>query len=355
MHFEDPELARAEALKADTGPWYKDLSRYHWFVLIVAALGWMFDTMDQQLFTLARKPAIRELNSIVRDGQVVFPTSGGVAEYEGYATMIFMLGWAIGGLFFGVLGDRIGRAKTMLLTILTYSAFTGLSAVSWDFWSFSFFRFLTGLGVGGEFAVGVSLVAEVIPDRARSYALGWVQAMSAVGNMTAAIIGMSLGKLQESGVVGSAWRIMFLIGMAPALLAVLIRRRLKEPGRPGNQGRVDRRAFRQPSMAEERDRRDDPRFLGRRRPLGDRLLQLRTHQRGVRGRHERAGAFRRSHQGSIDVPGRPDVALSKLRWVLWRLCVHALHGLYRAEAGLRDFVLAGDDGDVRHVLLHQQH
>jgi MFS family permease len=226
MHFEDPELARAAATSTDSGPWYKDLTRYHWFVLIVAALGWMFDTMDQQLFNLARKPAITEM---LKGTSGLTPSYQNVTDYGGYATTIFMIGWAIGGLFFGVLGDRIGRARTMLFTILTYSAFTGLSALSWDVWSFSFFRFLTGLGVGGEFAVGVSLVAEVIPDRARPFALGWVQAMSAVGNMTAALIGMGLGKLQETGTVGSAWRWMFVIGMAPALLAVVIRRRLKEP------------------------------------------------------------------------------------------------------------------------------
>ena len=87
-----------------------------------------------------------------------------VADYGGYATSIFLIGWASGGLAFGVLGDRIGRARTMLLTILIYSLFTGLSAFSRGFWDFAFYRFLTGLGVGGEFAVGVSLVAEVMPD-----------------------------------------------------------------------------------------------------------------------------------------------------------------------------------------------
>ena len=145
--------------------------------------------------------------------------------------MIFMIGWATGGIFFGVLGDRIGRARTMMLTILAYSAFTGLSALSVGVWDFSFYRFLTGLGVGGEFAVGVSLVAEVIPDRARPYALGLVQAMSTVGNMIAAVIGMVLGSLQEANKIGGAWRIMFVIGMIPALLAVVIRLRLKEPER----------------------------------------------------------------------------------------------------------------------------
>ena len=114
--------------------------------------GWLFDTMDQQLFNLARKPAITEL--LTAHGGPP-PSSGTVAEQAGFATMIFMIGWALGGIFFGVLGDRIGRAKTMMLTVLCYSAFTGLSALSVGVRDFAFYRFLTGLGVGGQFAVGV--------------------------------------------------------------------------------------------------------------------------------------------------------------------------------------------------------
>src|SRR3954463_12122287 len=100
--------------------WYRDLSGYHWFVLSVASMGWMFDTMAQQLFNLARKPAIKELLGPGASAPVV-------DQQAAYATAIFMIGWAIGGVFFGVLGDRIGRAKTMTITILSYSVFTGLS------------------------------------------------------------------------------------------------------------------------------------------------------------------------------------------------------------------------------------
>src|SRR5687768_2417756 len=210
----------------DRRPWYKLLTRYHWFVLIVAALGWLFDCLDQQLFNLARNPAITEL---------LGPTASRtqIDEYGAYATSIFIVGWATGGLFFGILGDRIGRAKVMMLTILLYSFFTGLSALSFGFWDFAFYRFLTGLGVGGEFAVGVALVAEVMPDRARTHALGWLQTLSAVGNITAAFINMSLGVAEGEGMLGDfkPWRIMFLIGALPALLAVVIRSRLKEPER----------------------------------------------------------------------------------------------------------------------------
>ena len=144
-------------------PWYRELNGYHWFVLIVAALGWLFDCLDQQLFILARQPAMQELLPHVSDPAL---SKAMVNAYSGYATSIFMIGWATGGLLFGVMGDRLGRARTMVITILAYSIFTGLSAMSVGFWDFALYRFLTGLGVGGEFAVGVSLVAEVMPDRA---------------------------------------------------------------------------------------------------------------------------------------------------------------------------------------------
>src|SRR5437867_8018117 len=207
---------------ASAGPWYKELTRYHWFVLVVAALGWLFDTMDQQLFNLARNPAITELL-----GPGAVKTQ--IDKFGAYATSIFIIGWATGGLFFGVLGDRIGRAKVMLLTILVYSLFTGLSALSTGVWDFSAYRFLTGLGVGGEFAVGVALVAEVMPDRARPFALGWLQACSALGNVIAALIGIGLGQLQQAHIISSSWRMMFVIGALPALLVVIIMRRLQEP------------------------------------------------------------------------------------------------------------------------------
>lgn len=208
------------------GPWWKLLNRYHWFVLIVAALGWMFDCLDQQIFNLTRNPAMKELLGKP-------PGDPSINIHGGWVTSIFLIGWASGGLLFGVLGDRIGRARTMMFTIILYSIFTGLSALSKGFWDFALYRFLTGLGVGGEFAVGVALVAEVMPERARPYALGLLQALSAVGNITAALLNMLFGRLESLGMLGSwgSWRPLYLVGALPALLALLIRRRLKEPER----------------------------------------------------------------------------------------------------------------------------
>ncbi|HEY2759861.1 MAG TPA: MFS transporter, partial [Pirellulales bacterium] len=282
------------------------MNGYHWFVLLVAALGWMFDCLDQQFFVLGRPAAMRELLRGVSEPQFddfskhvkeaapsqvpaadvdaflvnvkdhlavierrkfwpieqnlsaqwniagdpsaqsqalrqandalavatdnkVFEAT--IAEYANYATAIFLLGWATGGLIFGVLGDRIGRAKTMLVTILIYSAFTGACAFSQNFLQFAIFRFLTDLGVGGEFAVGVALVAETMPTAARAPMLTLLQMLSTVGNMTAALINIQMGVWEGEGAIGSPWRKMFLVGALPALVAVLIRWKLKEPER----------------------------------------------------------------------------------------------------------------------------
>src|SRR5260370_31331167 len=97
-----------------TGAWYKELTRYHWFVLLVASLGWLFDTMDQQLFTLARRPAMLELLHV----QAGDPNSAGPgATYAGYSTSIFTIGWAVGGVLFGVPGDRLCPAETMRVVL----------------------------------------------------------------------------------------------------------------------------------------------------------------------------------------------------------------------------------------------
>jgi MFS family permease len=195
-------------------------------VLGICSLAWMFDCMGQQFFALGRQPAISALLH-ARAGDAMAARL--IAEYAGYATSAFMVGWAIGGVFFGVLGDRIGRVKTLAITVLCYSLFTGLSALSVGIADFILYRLITGLGVGGMFAAGVALVAETMPDTARPFALGWLQSFSMIGNMTAALAGMALGGLQQWGIVGSAWRWMFVIGGLPAFLCLWIMRRLKEP------------------------------------------------------------------------------------------------------------------------------
>jgi len=197
--------------------WYRGLSGYHWFVLIVCWMAWVFDTFDQQIFVIVRGPAMKALLG-VEDVKYV----------SGIVTMIMMFGWATGGIFFGILGDKWGRAKTMILAIMFYSLFTGLSAFSVSAVDFTLYRFLTGLGVGGTFGAAVSFVAEVLPARSRPFALGFLQALAAAGNMTAAFLSMYLKpSVNMFGFEG--WRVLFMVGIVPALLALLVMRKIKEP------------------------------------------------------------------------------------------------------------------------------
>ena len=203
--------------------WWSGLSRYHWFVFVVASLAWMLDCLDQQIFIIARNPAIAAL---LPPGT----TSDVTKWWGGFTTAIFVAGWATGGLIFGALGDRVGRARVLTITVLIYSFCTGLSAFSRGVVDFAVYRFITGLGVGGVFGLAVALVADSLPDKARPHALGLLQSLSAVGNVAAGAIAIGVGYLETTVTKpGSSWRYMFLIGALPAFLCVLIQMRLKEP------------------------------------------------------------------------------------------------------------------------------
>ena len=197
--------------------WWKGVPRYAWIVLLIASLGWLFDCMDQQLFTMVRQPSML---SLLGPGG----TKEEATRLGGYMTSVFLLGWATGGFVFGALGDRLGRAKTMAFTILIYAFFTGLNGFVQDPYAYGFCRFMTALGVGGEFAAGAALVAEVFPSRSRPMALGLLQALSAVGNGMAAFITLFLSNLGTD-----YWRIAFFVGAFPAVLVFFIRRVVKEP------------------------------------------------------------------------------------------------------------------------------
>jgi MFS family permease len=246
-------------------PWYKTLTGYQWFVFIVCCLAWDMDCMDQQLFNLARRPAMVELVPKVQPSDHRLPKlkaqleenankphtdlevmraqqDADIAAAAGLATAFFMIGWAVGGIGFGVMGDRIGRAKTLLLTILLYSIFTGLSAFSRSTTDFYGYRFLTGLGVGGAFAAAVTLLAESMPERSRTIILGLFQASSALGNCAAAGISIGFGWADYNDWFAAdqmlfglfemtPWRLMFLVGVVPGFLVVLIQLWLREPER----------------------------------------------------------------------------------------------------------------------------
>lgn len=196
---------------------------YHWMVLILASCGWLFDCMGQRIFVLAREPALRELlGATASDGDVKY--------WGGWATAILLIGWGTGGILFGMMSDKYGRVKAMLATLVAYTVFSGLSGLARNGLEFLIYRFLCGMGVGGMFGAATTLLAESVPPRFRTMALGLMQSLSACGNMLASALSLGITPGAENyWGRWSGWQVLFFVGVAPILLAVPILAILKEP------------------------------------------------------------------------------------------------------------------------------
>ena len=201
--------------------WRHGVTPYQWRVLLVAWLGWVFDSMDATIYAVVLHPALQDLLRASTAGGSV--PDEAIGWYGGIIFSIFLAGWAIGGVLFGVLADSIGRTKTLILTVLIYAVFTGLAALSETWWHLALYRFLTALGVGGEWASGAVIVAEVWPEEKRAKAAGVLQSAWAAGFFLAAAINLILR--------GHGWRVLFLVGILPAFVAILIFLWVKEPER----------------------------------------------------------------------------------------------------------------------------
>ncbi|MFB3787057.1 MAG: MFS transporter [bacterium] len=200
------------------------VTAYHWLVVLIASGGWLFDCMDQRIFALAREPALKELLQGNAEGLAKLKSFGGMA------TAAMIVGWATGGIIFGVMSDKFGRVKTMMATLLVYSGFTGLSGYAHSWQEFMVYRFLVGLGVGGMFGAATTLVAESVPAGFRTVALGSLQALSATGNIMGSLISTKIQPGAPEFLFGlSGWRILFFVGILPALLIIPIVFVLREP------------------------------------------------------------------------------------------------------------------------------
>ncbi len=209
---------------ADQRGLFDGVTPYHWLVVIIASCGWLFDCMDQRLFILARESALKEL--LAGDPNAM----ASIKTHIGYATTSMILGWATGGIIFGMMSDRIGRVKTMVATLLIYSGFTGLSGMATTWVDFTIYRFLVGLGIGGMFGAATTLVAESVPGQFRAVALGSLQALSAMGNIIGSLISLWIPP-GATGYFGdyAGWRVLFFVGILPALMVVPTIFVLKEP------------------------------------------------------------------------------------------------------------------------------
>jgi len=196
-------------------PWYRSLSRTQWNTLLASNLGWVFDGFEAYALILTAGVALHQLLPSEKYSQI--------PAYAGAIIATTLCGWAVGGMLAGVIADYVGRKRTMIYAILTYSIMTGLSAFSWNWTSFAVLRFLAGLAIGSEWVTGTSMTAEFWPDSARGKGSGLFQCGFGIGFFLASFLWLFIG---ASG--PGAWRTMYLIGVLPALLTLWIRRAIPE-------------------------------------------------------------------------------------------------------------------------------
>ena len=184
--------------------------------LLLSGLGWLFDGYETYALILVGTAAIRDLVAPDRLAELPLHFGGLIA--------VTLLGWATGGLAFGVFADYLGRRRALMLSILIYAVFTGLSAAAPDYGTLLAFRFLTGLGLGGEFAPGTTLVSELWPPARRGRAAGALCSAFGVGCLLASGLWLLVGGLGHG-----SWRAMFAIGVLPAFLLLWLRRGVEDP------------------------------------------------------------------------------------------------------------------------------
>jgi MFS family permease len=190
-------------------------TRYQWLVFFVVWLGWALDATDFNLFSLVLKPAVTE----VLGGN---PTPADIGRWGGLLAMIGLLGWALGGMLFGVIADVIGRVRTLVISIVMVAVFTAAQGLSQDILQFAICRFLSGVGTGAEIVIGIPLLAEAFAKNAgRAKVLGFM--------MTGGAFGSLIGGEIYNWFAPYGWRAVFYAGLLPAVALFFIRRTMDEP------------------------------------------------------------------------------------------------------------------------------
>lgn len=214
LETEAPVAALPEATRL------RDLSPEQWKSGIAAWLGWLFDGLDMHLYTLVATPFVAQL-LLQAEGHPDVTFTASLIQAS------FLVGWALGGGFFGRIGDRLGRARALTLTILTYALFTGLSFLAQTWWQLLLCRFLAALGIGGEWAVGAALLSETWPKRWRPWIAATLQSAVNIGVLLAMLAGWGLSLIHYADPYYQH-RTVFLVGILPALLVLWIRRAVPE-------------------------------------------------------------------------------------------------------------------------------
>jgi len=198
------DVAIAQSIPA---AWHREITSKQWYALLAGQIGWALDAFDVMLYALCLTTIMKEWN--------LNPAAAG------FMISVTLFASSFGGILFGVLADRIGRKRTLMLTVLVFSVCSGLSGLAQNLVQLAIARTILGLGMGGEWATGALLVSEAWPARHRGKAIGFMQAGWAIGYIMAAVAAATI--LPAFG-----WRVMFFVGILPAIFTLWIRSRVDE-------------------------------------------------------------------------------------------------------------------------------
>ncbi|PTU31313.1 MFS transporter [Stenotrophobium rhamnosiphilum] len=204
------------------------LTRYQWAVLFAAWLGWGFDIFDGVLFNYVAPNCVPTLLGLTIGSP---EAKQATLFWTGLLTSLLLIGWAIGGVVFGWVADRIGRTRTLLLTMLVYALGTAACAFAPNIWALMAFRFIASLGIGGEWAAGASMVSEVMPEKRRVEAGALLYTSAPFGLFLATFVNFQIAGVWFKDVPEISWRYVFLCGLIPAAAAFAIRMFIHEPER----------------------------------------------------------------------------------------------------------------------------
>lgn len=203
------------------------MNAYQWTVIFAAWLGWGFDVFDGLLFNYVAPTAVPTLLGLPMGSP---EAKAATLQWTGILTSVLLIGWAAGGVIFGKVCDRIGRTKTLLLTMILYSIGTAACAFAPNIWFLTFFRVISSLGIGGEWAAGAAMVAEVVPEKRRVEAGAILYTSAPMGLFLATFITFQITRVYFNDPAMS-WRYVFLSGLIPAAVAFVVRLFIKEPDR----------------------------------------------------------------------------------------------------------------------------
>lgn len=202
------------------------LTRYQWTVLFAAWLGWGFDIFDSLLFNFVAPNCVPTLLGLAIGSP---EAKSATFFWTGLLTSLLLLGWAVGGILFGAVADRIGRTKTLLITIIVYALGTASCAFAPNIWVLIFCRLFTSLGIGGEWAAGATMVAEVVPEKSRIEAGAILYTSAPIGLLLATFLNFQVAGSFLKSSPETSWRYVFLFGLLPAFAAFVVRFLIKEP------------------------------------------------------------------------------------------------------------------------------